>query len=260
MSVPRFPALALLIDLLGRIPAKNRWPGRPTNMIATGRLLLWIGLLVGTVLVLNGCSMVERNSQSKSASGVTQEILPVREVGVVVVSQDLRSVSTIQELINQTSQRLLEEVGIRLYIQDWRLINWHTTSRDGRLNQLVTTMREYDRPYDIAIAFCNRDLVETLGYMTVGGWQGVIDNTFRRFIVVRTHDIKILLHEIVHVFVFDTEHSGGVMTGTDICLFPNFLCLGRTQSMRPWVREEMIQNKWRDFSMTLSQARISGRQ
>jgi hypothetical protein len=221
-----------------------------------------IGLVVIMAFALNGCSVVGTTGVgtaglSTGVSGMTPENLPVREVGVIIVSQDLKSVAAIQELINRSSGKLLEAVGIRLLIKDWKLINWSTASRDGRLDQLVGTMRDYDKPYDIVIAFCNREPLEALTYVAAGGWQGVIDNAYRRFIVVRSHDIKVLLHEIVHAFVFDVEHAGGVMAGTDICFFPNVLCFNRTESIHPRAREEVLKNKWRDFSVRPGLPRVS---
>ncbi len=104
----------------------------------------------------------------------------------------------------RSSDALSTQVGIALKIIDWKPIEWQPGDRAEVLKQVVHAADHYDKPYDIVLAF-----PELMRYALVGGWEGVIDDTYRRFIIIRRMTVQVLLHEICHSFLFSANHSWG---------------------------------------------------
>jgi len=101
-----------------------------------------------------------------------------------------------------------------------------------------------------------------LAFSLFGGWEGVIDDVYRRHIVLRTKDSRILLHELVHAFLFSETHTDGLMAAARICVIPGFACFNGSSHLSARDRDEILQNKWRNFSSKVHVAfvedRISG--
>jgi hypothetical protein len=92
-----------------------------------------------------------------------------------------------------------------------------------------------------------------------GGWEGVIDDVYRRHIVLRTKDSRVLLHELVHAFLFSETHTEGLMASVRICVIPGVACLNGSSQLSARDKNEVLQNKWRDFSSKVHVAFVEDR-
>ncbi len=120
------------------------------------------------------------------------------------------------------------------------------------LNQVAAAMRPYARQYDIAVAFAGFSASELLQYVLIGNWEGIIDDTYRRFIVIRRMTAQVLLHEVCHAFLFSHVHTWGVrhlMTPLTLYVLPGIMPINRSNHLREQDRIEIIRNKWRSFEI-----------
>ncbi len=164
----------------------------------------------------------------------------------------------IDELVRRGSDALFEQVGITLKIIDWKPIEWQPGGRAEALAQVVHAAARYDKPYDIVLALREFAFPELMRYALVGGWEGVIDDTYRRFIVIRRMTVQVLLHEVCHSFLFTENHSWGLrhlMQPVTFYVVPGIMPLNRSVYLKENDRKEILKNKWRDFSMPPALAR-----
>ena len=113
---------------------------------------------------------------------------------------------------------------------------------------LVHNAKGHD--FDIAIGFAPQPLWSLAVEMTgLPQWKGVIEDTYRRYIIIRWLDVHTLEHEIGHAFVFSHVHSAsGLMQWIMVELFPDVpLPICRSNYFCPADRAEVLKNKWRDF-------------
>jgi len=77
-------------------------------------------------------------------------------------------------------------------------------------------------------------------------WEGVIDNTWRRYITLRTTDPWVVLHEIFHAFILEYDHSMcGIMAPVQLKILPGVGIKSRYLSQAD--RREVLKNKFRVF-------------
>ena len=176
---------------------------------------------------------------------------PTRTLSILVATDDSFSREAIQNIISRTSQSLSEQTGIALKVTSWQPIAWKTSrDRVKMLNQLIAKV--WGKPYDLAVGFYDPNFGETildnlLQTVMVPTWEGVIDDTYRRYIVVKTGNYKVLEHEICHAFILEHAHSDvGLMTGLRLKLLP-FTPVLDTQYLGPEDRELVLKHKWRQF-------------
>ena len=65
---------------------------------------------------------------------------------------------------------------------------------------------------------------KSLAFNIAGGWLGAIDDVYRRYIVIRRDEIRVVVHGLGHVFLFEHLHTGGGMTAFGLCAFGDHLC------------------------------------
>ncbi len=75
----------------------------------------------------------------------------------------------------------------------------------------------------------------------------MIDDEYRRFIVVRRDRVRVLVHELGHAFLFRRVHTGGVMEAFNVCMIGDRLCDNDSVCFLDSDAAEIIRNKWRDF-------------
>jgi len=173
------------------------------------------------------------------------ENLPVRTLRTLVLTDGTHDQSKIVKFIEQSSQLVEEQVGIRLEIVDLKTIDWKTKSTTVRMLKNIAneTSEERDQ-FDIAVAFTGLRVVAdgVLG-LFAGTWVGVIDDTYRRFIIVKVLDPYVLMHELFHAFIFSEAHSMQcIMTTGFYPIGHKCVWLGNKDRM------EVLKNKQRDFS------------
>ena len=209
---------------------------------------IWVSLLC---LLAIGCFGPSTIKEPPVTTALQRSVLPMREVRVVVLTPDERKLPAITKLVREGSDALSVQVGICFKIVDWRLIVWQSGRSATVLKQVADHMSRYDKPYDIVLALRGFDAAGLVGYTLLGGWEAVIDDTYRRFIVVRRMTVQVLLHEVCHCFLFSSAHSWGLrhlMTPIAFYVLPGVMPVNRSIYLKEKDREEILRNKWRDFS------------
>jgi len=206
--------------------------------------LLRTGPIVAVcLLVLSGCGL----RAVPDCALPEQELRHVRNVSAVIVIDEQTARDGMAEFLEEAFGIFFRQTGIRARIGDWKTTRWKGSSRTELLQQLEDEMRRYGRPFDVAIAIYEMDPLQQLGFNLVGGWGGVIDDEYRRFIVVRRDRVRVLVHELGHAFLFRRVHTGGVMEAFNVCMIGDRLCDNDSVCFLDSDAAEIIRNKWRDF-------------
>jgi hypothetical protein len=115
---------------------------------------------------------------------------------------------------------------------------------------MVKIVGKDHKQYDLVIGFSSRGvfshLLETAFWVA---WLGAIDDNYRKFVVIKFLDERVLVHEICHAFIFTKNHSfNGVLTAVPFKfpLVPVIFNLPKYVSKED--RREILRNKWRDFN------------
>lgn len=178
-----------------------------------------------------------------------QASFAIREVAAVVLIPESEDRDGVKMTLNKAFAIFFQQTGIKFYIKDWRTISWRASSRTGVLQQVADEMKGYVQPYDVVIAIYTMNLFQQFVFNALGGWMGVVDDVYRRFVVVRrSRNLHVLEHELGHLFLFKTTHDGGVMGAYIVCAVGDHLCTGNSVCFNEAERQEIIENKWRDFS------------
>jgi hypothetical protein len=180
--------------------------------------------------------------------------LPVRVLRIFVLTDSTHDKSKITKFIDQCSHVIEEQVGIRLEIVEWKNIDWNDTDWKSKLltvrilKNIANRTRNDRGRFDIAIAFTGLSLFGDGVLGLFGGtWLGVIDDTYRRYIVVKLLDPYVLIHELFHAFIFSEAHSMTCIMATGFYpLGRHCLWLGNKD------RVEVLKNKQRDFNIKLN--------
>lgn len=209
------------------------------------KIILFVLLvsLVGCVHI--GTVKSQLNDQAFQAKN-----LPFRDLSVAVISEELGPKEHIETMISNVSNLMAEQVGIRLRIDRWIFHPIQSfTPTEGVKNVAEVIGKEHEN-YDLVIGFSSRSITSHLIELTTGfAWLGAIDDSYRKFIIIKYLDERVLMHEICHAFVFNKSHSiSGVLTAAmfKIPLVPALFNLPKYVSKED--RIEIFRNKWRDFN------------
>ena len=213
---------------------------------APGPIPLFIILCIIALLAGSGCGL---SRGCMSGAPPLADSLPVREVATVVVIDEDADRRAIERLISESAGILYQQAGIRLVIRDRLTIRWRHSSTGGTLKELVDTTKAYGKPFDLAIGFYDMGILDRLAYDFAGGWQGVIDDVYRKFIVLRRDDLHVLMHELGHAFLLEHSSGGGIMSSYVLCAVGDHMCDNYAVCFSRTEREEILRNKWRDFSV-----------
>ncbi len=166
----------------------------------------------------------------------------------MLIVPEERYLDGLREIMDECSQLLVQQTGIEISVTRYATISWKSTDRADVLQQVADTMKNVSYPYDMAIAFAPMSFAQRLSFAAFGGWEGVIDDVYRRYIVLRVIDSNVLMHELVHGFLLSTTHTHGLMSAAKICLIPGIACIPRSMYLDREGRDELLRNKWRNFS------------
>lgn len=156
-----------------------------------------------------------------------------------------------QEVIADTSQWMQGHFGISIQPVEWVQHQWQHNDIDHLLGE---EWRQVDgrQDFDVVIGFYS----EPLHYAVLGGllgnWKAVIDDRFRRYIVLKSTDWYDLAHELGHAFMLSHGHDWtGLMAGGQhgLPFIPLYL---RSANVSEDLRAEVVTNKWRDFSLEVN--------
>ncbi|MCG6535625.1 MAG: hypothetical protein L7F78_13245 [Syntrophales bacterium LBB04] len=212
------------------------------------KLLLSILLLIG----VQACSTT--TGQYSNGHDMDIKITPYRSLKVLVATDGTYDRETIEQHISRTSRVFEDQFGIRLEPVKYVPIawgNWGDRDVGKMLYKLYSTAKEHD--FDISIGYAKMTAGEAVTRYLIGGWDGVIDDTWRRFIIVKNLDDHTILHELCHAFVFSEDHSGlGLMSAATIQLLPFIPISLASNRMDDHLRSEVLRNKWRDFAKVVA--------
>ncbi len=177
------------------------------------------------------------------------ENLPYRTLPLCVISEGSWPREKIEATVSDASRLMTEQVGIQLKIEKWidRPIPSYTQIEG--LKSVAGIVGKSHKEYALVIGFSSRSVASHAMELAFGAWLGAIDDNYRKFIIIKYLDERILLHEVYHAFVMTKSHSGkGVMTGAliKIPLVPALFNLPRYVSTED--RQEILRNKWRNFN------------
>jgi hypothetical protein len=119
---------------------------------------------------------------------------PVREVRLLVFSNTPEKTETILRFVRERSDATEEQVGIRLKVVEIQPIQFTGWTPRGILTDMHRAARGTE--YAMSVAFTGRLLpTDSLMLVGLGTFVGVIDDTYRRYMVVRAMDRYVFLHE-----------------------------------------------------------------
>ncbi|MFZ2447278.1 MAG: hypothetical protein WAW37_13045 [Syntrophobacteraceae bacterium] len=204
--------------------------------------VIFLSFFVFLSLTACGTTVRTRINDSKFIS----ENHPIRELRVLVATDGSYDRKRVASLIAEVSKSLDEQVGIRLKPIGHVDITWEQRGPIPMLQRLYERTSGYDT--DIVIGFGSKAPLDMVATSLLGGWQAVIDDTFRRYIVMTGLDSHNLAHEICHAFILTHAHGGaGLMQPASVQIVPGVTIL-QSKYLSVKDRQEVLKNKWRDFS------------
>jgi hypothetical protein len=197
------------------------------------------------LLLLTGCATTHTQ---------TIPIDPMRNVAALVVYDPSYSKADVEQCLERSNSTFLSEFGIRVEPLEFREYEWvRNDNTDVLLDQMAKL--NPDGQYDMVIGFTRRTVLASVTDNLLAGWSGVIDDIWRRYVVVKSTDDYILTHELLHAFVLNVEHEWkfGQLSAIQVSLVPflPFTTL-RSRNISDSLYYEVIRNKWRDFSKQVS--------
>ncbi|OPY81621.1 MAG: hypothetical protein A4E65_01071 [Syntrophorhabdus sp. PtaU1.Bin153] len=211
-------------------------------------------LSLRSIWLLSLCLLTVSCGGMSCLNGVNngQESLVIRDVATVILTPESEDRDEVKAVLDEAFATFLQQTGIRFSIKDWRTIYWRGSSRTDVLQQVSDEMKQYGQSYDVAIAIYNMNLFQQIAFNTLGGWMGVVDDVYRRFMVLRrSRNLHVIEHELGHLFLFETTHAGGAMSAFTVCLIGDHLCTRNSVCFNEAERQGIIRNKWRNFSKKL---------
>lgn len=192
-------------------------------------------LIILLALFLTSCATIP----------VAHHDLKRRDVRVIVYTDSIQDVSTLFAGANE----ILAQAGIKIFPISVIQTKWKNTDRIGMLKELHALSLSGDfrsKDFDIAIGLHEQSWYD---YIKPLIWGAAIDDNYRRFIVLKFPSSKWLIaHEVLHGFILDEVHRGGIMTGTSFCLLPEMGCI-RSNIINEKDIEEAQRNIDRDFGI-----------
>ena len=204
----------------------------------------WLTAVLMAVL-LSGClpftNMPGTVKSSLTLPTFQEENQPVRQVSVMVLTDGSFGDETIQATLMEASDRFKEMTGIEIekvymkFVPKW---NGIVTDRD----LLIFMKKEnQEQNLDLVMAFTNRLFPSDVLLLIGVYWMGKIDDTYRRYIVIRTPTVHTVMHEMAHAFILEKGHGTCLMM-SGMFIAPWCKYLGEED------RKEFLKNKWRDFN------------
>lgn len=171
---------------------------------------------------------------------------------MAIVTEDKPDREYIGNWIQRCGAYSSEQVGIELYPSLFVQANLPPVNhREERLTEIHKILRDHT-DWDIAVNPASYSAGDALAYISLLPLPvtlAYIDDTYRRYIVVKPGDCKVFLHEFFHAFILSNLHSdSGLMSSSGVALLPFTPLVNVTEYLSPQDREEVLKNKWRDFN------------
>ena len=91
-------------------------------------------LFIFICLTVTGCA-TDRHCLTNTAPEPTKTA--IRDVRAVIITSHGADADDIKDLMEEASEALFEQTGIRLFIQDWETIEWRKSSRNEAVQQIA---------------------------------------------------------------------------------------------------------------------------
>ena len=198
-------------------------------------------------LLLSGCATSPHQFN-------TDELAPKpgdRVLSAIVMYDSGFSRAQCQEAIALASQHLQGYHGISIQPVEWVSYSWHHTDINHLLGE---EWRQVDgrKDFDIVIGFYSQSLANSILGEFAGGWKAVTDDTYRRYIVLKSDDWYDLAHEVTHGFMLSHTHDFWGMMAAAQHGIPFVKLYLRSAHVSEDLRAEVSANKWRDFSLEVN--------
>lgn len=178
---------------------------------------------------------------------------PGRTLNVMIVTEKTPDTKEITQWFETCGRTIDEQVGISLKPTQFVQVSSLPSVNDisGRLTALYSVGESRDN-WDIMVNLAGYGMLDIVSgilnlIIPVPIYQGYIDDTYRKIIVLKSRDCRTFVHEFYHAFIFSHDHSGGVMAGMTFQLIPFTPPLNNTLYLNEQDRNEVLKNKWRDF-------------
>lgn len=161
--------------------------------------------------------------------------------------EDTRTIEILL-LLEEASINMEREVGLRLKVKNVRKIKFNERNPDAMISQM--RQQSAGESFDIAVAVVPRvgSVGDALMGALIGGWQGFIDDSERRYVIVKGLDPWVVTHEIYHSFLLSHDHGFGQMSAVRLCILPYGHWCFAFKSLSDKDRAEIIRNKWRKMN------------
>jgi hypothetical protein len=207
-------------------------------------------ILMILIVSLVGCAYSGTVQPRLSDYGFQKENLPLRTLSVCVISQGSWPKERIEATLSDLSSSLAEQVGVSLRVDRWIDHPIPSFVPIQGLQNLVEIIGKEHQRYDLVIGFSSRGVVSNaVELVSWTAWLGAIDDSYRKFIIIKFLDQRVLMHEICHAFVFDRRHStSGVMSAAIVKLPLLPILFNFPEYVSEEDRQKILQNKWRSFN------------
>jgi hypothetical protein len=179
-----------------------------------------------------------------------KENIPYRDLQLLVVNERGWSEASVRTCIDYASAQLMAQVGIRLQIREYHERRIPSFTQSEAMESLWGLTADHEK-FDLILGFSPRSPVSHMLELATGyAWLGAIDDTYRKFLILKTLDEAVLIHEICHAFVFSQVHSKTGVLNTFIIKIPLVpVLLNFPKYLSKKDRQEVLRNKWRDFNV-----------
>lgn len=164
---------------------------------------LWLSLVI---LLAAGCAKSVKPLLDNRE--FQKENLPYRQLKILAIMDGSREKKEVELVVAESSELLRRQVGITLKIVAWKKIEKTNTPMVERMQRVINLCRPENSQFDIAVVFSGLTLAESVFHNFFGfGYSGVIDDTWRRHIILNELNSHALIHEIGHAFIFTIDHK-----------------------------------------------------
>lgn len=203
--------------------------------------------LILIALILSGCAMSPHHFNADELAPKPGD----RVLSAIVLYDSGFSRAQCQETVSQASQHLQGYHGISILPVEWVPYAWQHSD----INHLLGEEWRYvdgRTDFDIVIGFYSQPIAGSFLGGLVGDWKAVTDDTYRRYVVLKSTDWYDLAHEVTHGFMLSHTHDfWGIMAAAQHALpfVPLYL---RSAHVSDGLKAEVARNKWRDFSLEVN--------
>jgi hypothetical protein len=182
------------------------------------------------------------------------DLLPpdLHEIRVLILLEDGVDPSEVGQLIIETNRSLIQQSGLYLVPVESRVVEFPSRKRQELLQSLLLSSWDSRDEFDLCFGFVRRTPGDRIKRLLVGDWLGLIDDTYRRYIVIKDMNKRVLAHEVYHAFIFSTVHSGCGIMSAQVELIPG-VPLNYSMRLCGPDRAEVLENRNRCFNTRVAE-------